>query len=91
MERNRYIDLCINAARKIGLVFRPQDVIWGENELCEYGGIPYYPLSYKLAFDRHGNALHACELHDLKANSVTVARLCDVNEFKNKHLQEERQ
>lgn len=82
MERKTYFDLCINAARKIGLVLRPQDVKWQPEDLCEYNGIAYYPVAYRLTFDRHGNALHSCELHDIRANSITVARLCDIQEYK---------
>lgn len=43
--------------------------------IVKYGGIGYYPQSLQVGYDKHGNVENIALLHDLKANSITYARL----------------
>ena len=45
-----------------------------------YNGIAYYPVSYELSFD-NGKPTHTAILHDLKANSITNAKLGEVTKY----------
>ena len=48
--------------------------------LVESGGIQYYPVAYRLTLDEQNRKWrHSMELHDLKANSITVAPLSHIN------------
>ena len=47
--------------------------------IVECGGIQYYPVSYRLTLDTKANQwLHTMEMHDLRANSITVAPLKNI-------------
>ena len=46
-----------------------------------HNGIIYYPVAYELSFDK-GQTRHTAILHDLKANSITHAKLDRVDKFK---------
>ena len=80
MTREAYLDACIRASIRRGRFARDSDVVWEDGETVRFEGIRYYPVKYMLTFDRTGRAIHLCELHDLGAHSVTVARLEDVEE-----------
>lgn len=46
-------------------------------------GCVYYPVSYELAFDSHGNAVHYGILHDLNMHSTTKTYLQAIFPFDN--------
>ena len=48
-----------------------------------HDNMPYYPIAYKLSFDKHGNTIHTAILHDLCANSIICADLNRVDKNKN--------
>ena len=80
MTRDKYIDLCCRASIKISRYLKASDVKWQDSDLVQYNRIKYYPTKYILAFDDNGNTIHLAELHDIKANSVTIALLDRVEE-----------
>lgn len=68
MERKRYLELCQRNA------VQPKSVVvWLD-------GIGYYPIEYRLGFDKDGKSVHRAELHDMKANSVMNCPLEEVKE-----------
>lgn len=74
MDRADYIKLCQQTARlSTGPLGIPKEV--PEQMRVTYNGRQYYPVAYTIRFDREGRPVHECELHDLGANSVTVAPL----------------
>lgn len=79
MTRDEYFDKLRLAAAKLGRYFKFSDAEWDDKELVCYNGKHYYPTKYVLSFDRKMNAIHTCELHDLKANSVIVVKLNDIS------------
>lgn len=74
MDRNEYLMLCKKCSEfkpgpggvKNGI---PKElrVLFGETE--------YYPEAYELSFYNGEKVIHTAILHDLKANSITRARL----------------
>ena len=74
MDRADYIKLCQQTARlSTGPLGIPKAV--PDHLRVTYDGKQYYPVAYTIRFDREGKPVHQCELHDLGANSVTVAAL----------------
>ena len=68
MERKRYLELCQRNA------VQPKSVVvW-------FDGIGYYPIEYRLCFDKDGKSVHRAVLHDRKANSVINCPLEGVKE-----------
>lgn len=68
MERKRYLELCQRNA------VQPKSVVvWLD-------GIGYYPIEYRLGFDKEGKSVHSAVLHDLKANSIINCPLEGVKE-----------
>lgn len=80
MTRDKFFQMCIHAAVKLGGYSSFRDAHWNDDELVEFGGATFYPAGYKLTFDRYGKAVHAVILHDLKTNSVVVARLEEIKQ-----------
>lgn len=78
MTRDEYFDRLRLAAKKLGRYFKFGEVEWDNTELVYYNGNGYYPTKYILSFDRRMNAIHTCELHDLKADSVVIVKLKDI-------------
>ncbi len=78
MTRDEYFIRLQKAAVRLGRYFKFSDVEWSEDELVTFRGKKYFPSKYILSFDRKMQAVHTCELHDLKAESVVVAKLSDV-------------
>ena len=69
MERKRYLELCQRNA------VQPKSVVvWLD-------GIGYYPIEYRLCFDKTGKTIHKAVLHDMKANSVIRVELKKVDEY----------
>lgn len=75
MTRDEYFDRCIKAAVKSGKHFGITDTPWEDEDLVTYDGKKYVPMGYVLGFDRKGRAVHSCELHDLKADSIVRVKL----------------
>jgi len=48
-----------------------------------FNAVEYYPVAYKMRFDRDGSVIHTAILHDLHANSITHAPLEKVVERNN--------
>ena len=68
MERKRYLELCQRNA------VQPKSVVvWLD-------GIGYYPIEYRLGFDKDGKSVHRAVLQDMKANSVMNCPLEEVKE-----------
>ena len=74
MERKKYLELCQRCAvLEAGVLGIKKNV---PKELCVvYDGIVYYPVAYRLSFDKAGYAVHTAVLHSLSANSTTDAKL----------------
>lgn len=69
MERKRYLELCQRNA------VQPKSVVvWLD-------GIGYYPIEYRLGFDKGGKTVHRAVLQDIKANSVMNCPLEGVKEY----------
>lgn len=68
MERKRYLELCQRNA-----VQQKSVVVWLD-------GIGYYPIEYRLGFDKDGKSVHRAVLHDMNANSIINCPLEGVNE-----------
>ena len=68
MERKRYLELCQRNA------VQPKSVVvW-------FDGTGYYPIEYRLWFDKDGKSVHRAVLKDIKANSVINCPLEGVKE-----------
>lgn len=68
MERKRYLELCQRNA------VQPKSVVvWLD-------GIGYYPIEYRLCFDKEGKTVHRAVLQDMKANSIINCSLEGVKE-----------
>ena len=79
MERKKYLELCQRCAVLSESVLGIKRNV--PKELCVvYDGITYYPVSYRLSFDRAGNAVHSAVLHDLFVSSTLEAELGRVDE-----------
>lgn len=79
MDRAQYINLCQQTAMlSTGPLDIPKAV--PEQLRVTYDGRQYYPVAYTIRFDREGKPVHQCELHELGANSVTVAPLNKIEE-----------
>lgn len=75
MDRNEFLNMCRSCAMiktrgQFGIAHNVPDCL-----RVIYKSIEYYPYSYELSFDKNGDTIHLAKLHDLKANSVTVAPL----------------
>ena len=68
MERKRYLELCQRNA-----VHPKSVVVW-------FDGIGYYPIEYRLCFDKYGKTIHKAVLQDRKANSIINCPLEEVKE-----------
>lgn len=68
MERKRYLELCQRNAVDPGKSFVYID------------GIGYYPMEYRLCFDKDGKTVHRAVLKDIKANSIVNCTLEVVKE-----------
>lgn len=77
MNRATYISLCQQTAR---LSTGPLNIAKNVPEQLRvtYNGRQYYPVAYTIRFDREGKPVHQCELHELGANSVTIAQLAGI-------------
>lgn len=80
MQRDIYLQLCQKVSvLKNGICGIKENV---PNELMVvWSGIKYYPVAYELSFDDKGNVRHTAILHDLKANSITNAKLEEVTKY----------
>ena len=78
MTRDEYFIRLQKAAARLGRYFKFLDVEWSDDELVTFRGKKYFPTKYILSFDRKIQAVHTCELHDLRANSVVIAALDDI-------------
>lgn len=73
MDRAEYLKMC----QKISVL---KDGVGGIKKdippelLVKFHEITYYPLEYKLSFDK-GNVRHTAILHDLQANAIINASL----------------
>lgn len=75
MERKEYLHLCQKASAYVGTDYDlPAEV------LMEFEGIVYYPHGYELTFEK-GVPKHTAILHDLRANSLTYAKLERVEKY----------
>lgn len=77
MERKRYLELCQRCAvLEDGVLGIKKNV---PEELCVvYDGTTYYPVAYRLSFDKAGRAAHTAVLHSLTANSMVEVELAKV-------------
>lgn len=69
MERKRYLELCQRNA------VQPKSVV------VQLDGIGYYPIEYRLGFDKDGKSAHRAVLQDMKAKSVINCPLEGVKEY----------
>lgn len=74
MDRNEYLALCKKCSE-----FKPgpggiKNGIPKELRVI-FGEVEYYPEAYELSFYNGERVIHTAILHDLKANSITRARL----------------
>ena len=69
MDRTEYLQLC----QKVSMYVSSKREMPSEL-LVKYGEIVYYPHGYEMTFDK-GIVQNKAILHDLKANSITYAKL----------------
>ena len=80
MDRKLYLELCQKVSvLKSGICGIKENV--PDDLKVIHNGIIYYPVAYELSFDK-GQTRHTAILHDLKANSITHAKLDRVDKFK---------
>ena len=73
MDRVKYLELC-----RVCAVLPEKYCVKSnipKHAIIAYQGKEYYPVSYVLAFDNKGEAIHSCILHDLKVNSTIQVKL----------------
>lgn len=46
----------------------------------KHKGMTFYPIGYKLTFDKDGKPMHIAILHDLKVNSIIECDLLKIRE-----------
>lgn len=78
MTKQEYLDRATRAAIRLGRYLRFYDAEFLPSELCEYGGIRYYPSELCVSFDRYGMPKYTCVLHSLQSNSITKVELSRV-------------
>lgn len=64
MNRKEYLELC-----------QKYSAIPTANITVNFDGIKYFPVGYKMTFDKTGNSLHTAILKDLRANCIVECRL----------------
>ena len=81
MDRTEFLEMCRKVAvlpSGIKDIRNTPPSLW-----VKYNDMTFYPVGYKLTFDKYGQPMHTAILHDLKANSVIncdlskVERMCE--------------
>lgn len=77
MDRRQYLLMCRECAilekKERGTLLDCPDelkVVWR--------GMEFYPLSLTIEFDKKGNAVNYCRMHDLMADSTAGAELWEI-------------
>lgn len=76
MDRTDYLKRCQRCAILIDSVtgkygVKPEHIVY-------YDNIPYYPIAYKLSYDKSGKVVHTAVLHSVTAKSVREVLLSKV-------------
>ena len=79
IERKKYLEMCQMVSVLPSGVFGIKQNVPDDLKVV-HNGIAYYPISYKLSFDK-GQPVHTAILHDLKANSITNVNLGKVIKY----------
>lgn len=78
MDRAKFLDLCKRVAVLPSGVCGIKTI---PPKMCvKFNGVAFYPIGYKLAFDKSGKPTHTAILHDLRANSIIECDLLKVEE-----------
>lgn len=82
IDRKTYLEMCQRCAVLEEDYFAVKINVPDKDKVV-YNGDVYYPCGYLLSFDNDGSVRHTAILHDLKCNSITMAALGRVEEYKN--------
>ena len=78
MDRAKFLDMCKSVAMlpsgTMGIK-KPPPEMW-----LKYACMTFYPVGYKLSFDKNGKPQHTAILHDLNAHSILECNLLNVEE-----------
>jgi hypothetical protein len=78
MDRTKFLELCKSVAMlpsgTMGIK-KPPPEMW-----LKFDGVAFYPVGYKLSFDKYGKPRHTAILHDLKTHSILECDLLKVTE-----------
>ena len=81
MDRAKFLELCKRVAVLPGGVYGIKNTspsLW-----VNFDGMTFYPVGYKLSFDKNGKPQHTAILHDLKAHSILECDLLKVERMCN--------
>lgn len=79
MDRPEFLEMCQKVSiLSNGVCNIKQNV--PDELLVRYNDIVYYPVAYKLSFEK-GELIHTAILHDLKANAIIDADLKRVKKY----------
>ena len=79
IDRREYLEMCQRVSALPSGVFGIKQNVPDDLKVV-HNGIEYYPIAYKLSFDK-GRPTHTAILHDLKANSIMNANLETVTKY----------
>lgn len=71
MERKTFLEMCQRCAVISGEI--PKEL------LIYHAGVPYYPESLVVSFDKEGRTVNTAVLHSLSANSIIYKGLSDLD------------
>lgn len=85
IERKQYLEMCQAVAMlPSGVLGIKQDVPDNLKVVCD--GVPYYPLSLEISFDKDGKVINTAILHSLTANSVVERNLRSISIYEDKRI-----